>query len=322
MSLRILGSQALRACLSPIELLAGVEHAMLLYDRGEFSMPDRLHIDTGENTFLYMPALSRESASTKLISVIPSNPSRGLPSILGTVVLNNGATGEPLALFDAATLTALRTGAIAGVASRYLSPPDSSKLGVIGAGVQGIEGAISICTARPISEIFVHNRSLPPVRRFKEKIEQEFPKISIHIEDSSEAVLRNSQIIFTATNSVQPVLPDSAPLLKGKHFIAIGSYKPDMREWPDSLYSQFSTLYIDVHLGLKESGDLKHPVEKGWIKPQQIHTLGKLIENKQMDIQGTTAFKSVGMALFDLVVAQRAYEKAIENNLGVEVPFP
>ncbi|MEM9720391.1 MAG: ornithine cyclodeaminase family protein [Bacteroidota bacterium] len=322
MSILVLNAASLRKVLSYEELLEAVEDAMLLYDSEDFIMPDRLHLDQGENTLLYMPSLSGEYSATKLVSVYPANPQKGLPAILGTVILSSAQTGEALAIMDASTLTALRTGAIAGVASRYTTPTDCAKLGVIGAGIQGIEGAISICTARPITEVYVYNRSAPPALRFKERLGSLFPHIGIHLLSSSKEILRQSSIIFTATNSSEPVLPDEASLLEGKHFIAIGSYKPTMREWPDSLFPLLKTVYIDVHHGMKESGDLKLPIDKGWITPDQIETLGKRISAQQVDLATTTGFKSVGMALFDLAVARKAYQKAKEENLGVALPFP
>lgn len=321
MSLRILDANSLRQALGYEDVLDAVEQAMLLYDSHAYIMPDRMHIDQEENTLLYMPSLAGGYAATKLVSVFPKNREKQLPVIMGTVILNDGTTGEPLAILNASTLTAMRTGAIAGVASRYLSSKETDTLGVIGTGVQGTEAALSICHARPIHTIHAYNRSTAKLQPFREAIQAVFPHIQVQAHSSGKAVLESTGLLLTATNSTQPVIPGEAALLTKKCLIAIGSYKPSMQELPDAVFSLIDTLYIDVHRGIEESGDVKTPLAQGWIQKEQIATLGPLIQEKRICSTGTRVYKSVGMALFDLTVARAAFHKAEAINLGEVVSF-
>ena len=118
--------------------------------------------------------------------------------------------------------------------------------------------------------------------------------------------------------ALDPDDPDNEELLKGKHFVGIGSYKPEVREFPPSLYNLLETIYIDTHHALKESGDLIVPLKNGWITSEQITTIGKYLQNPQPRPE-TTFFKSVGMALFDVCAAKLIYEKAKQSNLGQKI---
>ena len=107
-------------------------------------------------------------------------------------------------------------------------------------------------------------------------------------------------------------------MLRGKHFIGIGSYKPAVREFPRALYNLLETIYIDTDHALKESGDLIVPLQEKWITKDQIKTLGKYII-KPTPRSETTFFKSVGMALFDVCAAKLIYEKATQKGRGQKI---
>ncbi len=139
--------------------------------------------------------------------------------------------------------------------------------------------------------------------------------------DTRELV-SNSEIIITATPSTVPVLPDDPNLLKGKHYIAIGSYKYEMREIPKALYGVLDNLYMDTELAAKESGDLIVPVEEGWFDRERMEVFGKVygsIKGSDLTRISTTLYKSVGMALFDLIVAEEIYKSALRKGLGINL---
>jgi len=134
--------------------------------------------------------------------------------------------------------------------------------------------------------------------------------------------LSSSEVIVTATTSATPVIPDDKELLKGKHFIGIGSYKPGMREYPDALFQLTEKVVVDTPHAFEESGDLAVPLEKGLLRKDQMLTLGKIISGGEtFDTSATTFFKSVGMALFDLLTAEMIYNKAKEKGTGNEIEF-
>jgi ornithine cyclodeaminase len=296
--------------------------AMIAYEEGDFVMPDRVSMGFSNNTLLLMPAQSGKYFGTKMLSLFPDNPLKNEPVIKGIVVLNNGENGDPLAIFNGSKLTAVRTAAVSAAGMRYTTPPNVSTLGLIGAGVQGMHQVLAASTVRPIEDIYILDRIPGRAGTFVSCLRSSLPEVHMHMVDSAEELAEKSEVIITATNSNKPVLPDDAEKLKKKHFIAIGSYKPKMRELPDSLFALLDHCFVDVRFALEESGDLMHPIEMGLLKQRQVTPLGSLISGKvNLDLTGTTLFKSVGMALFDLFAAQWFYERAVLLDAGDQVHF-
>jgi ornithine cyclodeaminase/alanine dehydrogenase-like protein (mu-crystallin family) len=304
----------------PEEIVEAVESAMRLYETDQFHMPDRMHIDHNENVLLLMPCFAKEKFSTKLVSVFPGNAQKNIPVVIGTVVLNDGETGEPLALLNGTVLTALRTGAVGAAGIRHLTPLPLKTLGIIGAGVQGFNQAFFASYVRNLSDIFVFDTDTQKAAALIQKLAAQRPGIKVHRSASVEELLQESEAVITATTSNQPVLPDKKELLEGKHFIGIGSFRPDMREFPQALFKLVNRVLIDTRHAAAESGDLVTPLKNGWIKEHQVSTIGKWLNSNESTKQGeTTLFKSVGMALFDLVVSDLIYQKATEKALGTNI---
>jgi ornithine cyclodeaminase len=133
-------------------------------------------------------------------------------------------------------------------------------------------------------------------------------------------LLAKCELVITATTAKTPVLPDDARALQGKHFIGIGSYKPSMREYPDALCTVADSLFIDTEIAKEESGDLAQPLESGLLTDDRIRSFGAYLLNgtdQEAVRKGTTLFKSVGMALFDIVIAELIYRKAEQGNIGL-----
>lgn len=303
-------------------LMDCVEKAFSIYESGEFHMPDRMHVDRPEGTILYMPCFSDEVSGTKIVSTFPENIKSGIPSIQGTMVLNKSTTGEPLAIMDGAILTAYRTGAVGGVGVRHTTRENCKTVGLVGTGVQGFFQVLYACAARPIEDVYIFDRNKERALSFKERLEEKLKGITIHVTSDVVELTKLSEIIITATPSTVPVLPDNAEILKGKHIIAIGSYKYEMRELPPALYTVLDEVYIDTELAAEESGDLIVPVEQGWMKKEDYKIFGKVydeLKSSPKDQVKTTLFKSVGMSLFDLLVAEEIYNLAVSKNLGINL---
>ena len=303
------------------EIIKATETALVIYAQDRVNMPDRSHVSNRDSTLLLMPCFTDDYFSTKLVSVFPKNSEKGLEVIQGCVVLNDGTTGEPLAIIEAASLTAHRTGALGGVAAKYLSHNRASTLGVIGTGVQGFHQCLYISEVRNVSEIFLYNKSSEKVKPFVSQLRSELPEVKIHICDGSEEVVLRSEIIVTATSSSSPVIPNDPDLYLDKTIIAVGSYTPQMREIPQAVLEQVIKIYVDTQFAQEESGDLAIPLSHGTISESNIVPLGQLILHPQ-ELQGNTQyFKSVGMAVLDLCSAIQIYEKAIETGFGTKVEF-
>jgi ornithine cyclodeaminase len=307
---------------APSEVVDEVEAAMVLYEKKDFFMPDRMHVDYCGNTLLLMPCFARHCLGTKLVTLFPENTEKNVPVLYGLMILNSGETGEPLAVLNGSALTALRTGAVGSVGIRYLTPDTVNTLGVVGAGVQGFSQALTACSQRKFSAVYVLDTVPERMASFCRKLSAALPEINVIQVKSAEHLLRESQVVITTTTSLKPVLPDKEKLLEGKYFIGIGSYKPEMREFPKSLFKLLKRMYIDTDIAREESGDLITPVEKNWIKKEQVFSIGKLITGQIKDKpgkNGTSLFKSVGMALFDIVVSEFIFRRAKQLGLGTEV---
>lgn len=305
---------------NPEEIIDAVESAMRLYETDQFHMPDRMHVNYKENVLLLMPCFTAKKFSTKLVSVFPGNADKNKPVVIGTIVLNDGETGEPLAMLNGTVLTALRTGAVGAVAIRHLTPPSLNTLGIVGTGVQGFHQALFASHVRDLSDIFIFDTDIQKAVSFKQELLKKRPGIKVHQANSVEELLKHSMAVTAATTSNQPVLPDKEELLAGKHFVGVGSYRPDMREFPGVLFKLVDQILIDTRQAATESGDLATPLKKGWIDERQVLTMGDwIIKGKKIKEGETTFFKSVGMALFDLVVSELAYQKAVEKGLGTKI---
>ncbi len=294
-----------------------MENAYAIDLSGKFEMPPRMHINHEGNSLLYMPCFTGKIFGTKILSLFPANASKDKPVIQGLVLLNDPETGAPLALLDGAKLTAVRTGAVGGVAVRHIAPENAATVGLIGAGVQGFYQVLFACCARKIERVALYDLNRVKCADLAEKLQEALPGIEISVSASVEELIEASEIIITATPAIDPVLPDDQELLRGRHYIGIGSYKPEMREFPAAVYSLVEKVYIDTENSLKESGDLITPLYKGWIKPGQIVKLGEVIGGKiPGSTGGTTLFKSVGMALFDITLSELIYRSALKNKIG------
>jgi len=293
-------------------MLAWVEAmdaALIASVTGGYVMPQRMHLDRGDDTFLLMPCITEEYWSTKLVSFCPGNSKIGHPSIYGTVVLNNSTTGKPLAVMDGSKTTAMRTAAVSAAGIKSLSPVTARSLGIIGAGRQGTYQALFACSVREINEIRAYDQNRKNLKLFSDELHMKYPDNKIIEANDSGEVALNSEIIITATDSQYPVFPNEKSLFSGRTFIGIGSYKPDCREFPEQLFRQVDQVFIDTNDGKKESGDLITPLQNGWLTEDKICLIGDLLAgNIRLSSNPTRFFKTVGSAIFDLYGAKLIYE--------------
>jgi ornithine cyclodeaminase/alanine dehydrogenase-like protein (mu-crystallin family) len=303
------------------EFMDAVEEAYKIYSDKSFNMPDRIQVENDDLTSLYMPCFTEESFGTKILTVAPNNAKINKSVIDGVMLVNDIETGEIVCMMDGKTLTAARTGAVGGVGFRYTTSEDVETIGLIGTGVQGFYQVLYACKARNIKKVYLYNRTKKKAERLKIELEKELKNIDIIVVDSSIELLKNSEVIITATTSYKPVIENDKDLLKGKHIIAIGSYKPDMRELPDALFEVVDKVIVDTEFAKEESGDLYQPIKNNLIKSEDIESMGAFLKNsKGIDLKGkTTLYKSVGMGLFDMVVASKIYKKAIEKGIGQNI---
>jgi ornithine cyclodeaminase/alanine dehydrogenase-like protein (mu-crystallin family) len=318
----VLNGKDLEKAISPAELIEAVEEAMLMYEGKNFNMPPRMHAEHEGNVLLLMPAFTSSVFGTKLVSVFPGNQEKGIPVIQGTMILNDGNSGTPMALMDAAVLTGLRTGAVGAVGVKHLSGRNARNLGIIGAGVQARHLALLSNEARSFDKTYIADLDRNKSEVLAEKLRETYG-LQVSVLESGREILEASDVIITATTSMQPVIPGDSRLLEGKTFVGIGSFTPEMREYPDEFYPLLEHVYVDSRQAVEESGDLSVAIESGLLKNSQVSTFGRFLNDPyEIPVGSTNFFKSVGMALFDLVVARKIYESAKARQLGTNIDFP
>jgi ornithine cyclodeaminase len=313
-----LSEQAIRDAVTMKDVIDAIDATYELYSKNEFQMPERLQVKEGDNTLLLMPSVIENAIGTKLVTIFPNNKEH--PTLHGLVILNDSNTGQIKSLLEGSFLTGMRTGAIGGSAVRHLTDESVSKLALIGTGVQGLYQAIAACTERKFTDIYLYNRSPDKIPAFKEELKSWIGEdITLHTATTQEDAVRDAEVIITATTSTEPVLPDDKELLKDKVVIGVGSFQPAMREFPQSLYEVTDKIYLDTEHAIEESGDLIHPLEQGWIKEDQLKNMANFLSDKELVQKKkgrSVIFKSTGMALFDVVVADIIYKKAVEKGVG------
>jgi|SRR5690625_774213 len=312
-----LNEHDIRKAINMQDLIDAIDESYQIYHAQDYTMPTRMQLKDEDNTLVVMPCIGDGAFGTKLITTFPNNIDD--PTIHGLFVLKCESTGKIEAIMDGSFLTGLRTGAIGGSAIRHLAKANASSIAVIGTGVQGFYQAEAACSERPIQDIYLFNRTMEKIPSFKTKLANHLNSdVNIHICHSAEDAIRHAEIIITATTSNQPVLPNNASLLKGKLIIGIGSFQPSMREFPETAYLLSRHILVDSVDAIKESGDLTQPIENQWLKKKNIFTMAEFLANNNAltDVNETILFKSTGMALFDVVSANKIFNKATTKGVG------
>jgi ornithine cyclodeaminase len=315
-----LNADEIMEALSLEAVMGCVEEALALYEAKAYEMPDRSAVDCGQgNLLLLMPCVAQGHFSTKLVTIYPGNRAVGRPVIDGLVVLATQDTGEIVALMDAKTITAMRTGAVTGTSIRYLAREDATSVGLVGCGVQGYYQLLYACAARPIRRIALYDLSADAADAMTARLHQAMPGAEVRVAASTVELAYASEILITATTARQPVFPDDPSLFRGKHCVAIGSFEPEVREYPNALFPLLDRVWVDIDFAKEESGELILPLQSGLLQESQLERLGTLIQSGLPPARGpsgTTFFKTVGMALFDLTTARLAYANAVAQGLG------
>ena len=307
------------------EVIDSVAQALQEYSSGRTITPIRtvLPVKKTNGNALFMPSVAEEAGSLgmKFVSVFPSNKIQGKKTINGVVLLADIETGEPLAMLEGSYLTVLRTGALSGLATKYLSRDDSKTLCIIGTGEQAKGLCDAVLAVRDIETIHLYNRSEKKARDFARYIEERY-HVDVFVHHDPDEAIDGADIVVTATNASTPVF--SRTLRPGTHVNAVGSFRPTMQELPTHVVAKADKVVVEAKdAALEETGDLLTPIREGVFSETRIHAeLGQIVNN---DIKGRergkeiTVFKSVGLAVADIVVAKHLYEKAVEHNIGQKV---
>jgi alanine dehydrogenase len=325
----LLSRSDVQKALSMKDAIELVERGFVEFGGGGVDMPQRpvILVPEHEGFAGFMPALVREmgALAIKTVTAFKGNPKKGLPTILGTVTLLDAETGMPLSVMDAGYLTAVRTGAASGVATKYLAKEDASVGALFGAGVQGATQLEAICTVRNIAEVRVFDTDRQAAEKFAREMAGRGPVPSrVEVVGSAKEALSGADVVATATTSPRPIF-DGDDLSPGVHVNGVGSHTPGARELDTRTIVRSKIVCDSVEACLAEAGDLLIPMQEGALKESDIHGgLADVISGRVPGREGDeeiTLYKSVGLAFQDAVTALRTYEKAKSAGLGIEFQF-
>ena len=275
----------------------------------------------------YMPAYLKSGGGlgVKAVTVYKDNPTKfGLPTTIGTILVQDNQTGEVVAAMDGGYLTAMRTGAVSGVATRHMARPDSKVGGVLGAGVQARQQAVAIAEASKVDTILTFSLDDDTSRReFADWVAQA-TGLDVQLATSTEALCRESDIVALATTAANPIV--NAKWWKpGAHINAIGSHAPGLRELDTASIQRARIICDQLDACMAEAGDLQIPVENGDYAWSDIAgDLGDVVNGNtpgRTSGDEVTIFKSVGLAIQDISCAALVYREAVANDIGQEFDF-
>ena len=301
-----------------------VEKAFAELSNGTAELPLRTAIKPEGGIALYMPAFLRQSGalSCKVVTVYKNNPSKyNLPTTIGKVLLQNPETGDVICIMDGGYLTAVRTGAASGVATKYLAMKDENQTaGIFGAGVQAKMQLWAVAVTKNIKNAIVYDISDEAVNKFIDEMSSKL-NISIKKAVSIDGVLE-SDIICTATSSATPLF-DGSKVKDGTHINGIGSHTPDARELDTEIVKRSLFIGDSMEACFNEAGDIIIPLKEKAITHAHFYAeLGEIITGKKpgrTDDKQITLFKSNGLAIQDAATAKLVYEKAIAEGIGVNI---
>jgi ornithine cyclodeaminase/alanine dehydrogenase-like protein (mu-crystallin family) len=284
----------------PIErAISALEEAFVADD---IDAPQRTRHATAGGDLLVMPAWGREHVGIKLVTVSPTNSERDLPLIHGTYTLFDAATMVPSASIDAEELTRIRTAAVSAVATKRLAGEEAHRLVVFGAGAQAHGHVEAMRAVRPIEHVTIVTRSEDSATRMARRVSDDF---DLPAEPGAPEAVRDADIVCTCTTSSTPVF-DGDALKERVHINAVGSYRPEARELDDTTMRRAETVVVEKReVAFAEAGDVVLALGKGVLSRGRVIELKDLL-NRSAEPHGVTVFKSVGVALEDLVVASLA----------------
>ena len=309
MNLPFYSADDVQSSVSMTDAIEAMKKAFTALSNGTAIVPTRLSLDMPDQHALHlsMPAYitGGKYIAVKLVNVHYDNPQMGFPLVNGIIVVMDAERGEPIALIEGKSVTALRTGACSGLATKLLSRKESKNAVIFGAGEQAKTQIEAISCVRELESIKVIDPLQEKVLAFCEGLDP-------LVQPGNLQDLENADIICTVTTQETPLF-DYNQIKTGVHINAVGSHKPDTRELPSALI-QNSKVYVD-HLPASkiEAGNILIPISEEVYNWDNISgELGQLVDKKingrstESDI---TVFNSIGNAAQDLVISAMVHEK-------------
>lgn len=314
----------IRAALDMPALIDAMAGALDMFSAGRVTQPVRTVLDVGaeKNYFGVMPASIDDAAAVgaKLVTVYHGNHAKGLTSHLATIVLLDHATGALSALLDGRYITEARTAAVSAVSVRVMARPEASTLAIIGSGVQAKSHLDAIRHVRALTAVRVWSPTAAHRDAFAAEASRD-TGLDVRAAATADDAVRNADIVVLVSASRTPVIDDAA-IAPGTHICAVGACRPDQREMPTALVRR-SRLIVDSRAAaLKEAGEVLLPIAEGAIDAGHIAgELGDVVGGRvagRLHPHDVTIFKSLGLAVEDVIAGQLAVARARALGLGRE----
>lgn len=288
-----------------IDLMDRVQRVI---SRGEVRLPLRTPVPLGSgNGLLMMPGSLPEPAvfGAKLLSLYPGNGQRGLPVIQGYVLVFDAADGVPLGLVEAGSLTAIRTAAASGAATRALANPDASTLALLGYGVQAATHLAAMCAVREVREVRVWGPDRSKAERFAARHGSGSQPVTPV--DSVRAAVEGADLICAVSATRTPILRGEW-LAAGAHVNLVGAHTADTREADGATLARARIFTEITEFALVEAGDILLAIEEGVIAVEDIAgEIGAVLDDNLPGREHAgqiTLYKSLGNTAQDLIAAQ------------------
>ncbi|MGH2867747.1 MAG: ornithine cyclodeaminase family protein [Solirubrobacteraceae bacterium] len=298
--LPVLDYEAVLHAVSPEQAIAHVREAFLRFHTGDWVMPAKVYLQSPPyGDFRAMPARGDDFALLKWIASFPGNPQRGLPTVSGVICLSDATTGQPLMLLDARSVTALRTGAVAAVASQALAPPGAGAVGIVGCGLHGQWAARCLAAAG-----YGPGVCFDPAGELASALAAE---LGWQVGGLAGALAQ--EIVCCVTPGATPVVSE-AGLHPGLHLNMLGADGPGKAEATVEAVAACA-LFCDEWEQASHGGELTGGIEAGLIRREQVTELGAVLAGEaggRSASDTVTLFDSTGLAIQDLAVAVAAFQ--------------
>lgn len=310
-----LSGSEVRKILEIGEVIKVVEEAFRQHGLKKVQMPPKIYLSFSNGDLRTMPAYieSLGIAGVKIVNSHPENPEKGLPTVMAVVVLNDPATGAPIAAMDGTYLTDMRTGAAGAAAVKYLARKDSKVVGMIGAGRQARTQLLAINEVIDVEEVKVAGRSSEGIEKFVKEMSIGFKIVPKTIEEACEC-----DVLVTTTPVREPIVRNEW-ISEGMHINAIGADASGKEEL-DPMLLKRAKIVVDDLAQASHSGEINVPLAEGVIKISDIYCeLGEIVAGRKKgrtSEKEITIFDSTGLAIQDVATAHLVYKKAKEKKLG------
>lgn len=326
MDVLVLSQREVRRLLPVAECVDVMEGALLALARGDALLPLRQIVDLpggDPRSLAVMPGYlgDVDAAGLKAITIFPRNEGTELDAHQGAVLLFDGERGSLVAVADATEVTAIRTAAVSGVATRALAREDASDLAILGSGTQARTHLEAMVAVRPVQRVRVWSRTPERARAFAERESARHGLVVEAVARAGEAV-RGADLVCTTTSAREPVLR-GAWLAPGSHVNAVGFAGPGGRELDTEAVAR-SRLFVDRReSALSESGDVLIPLREGAIGEDHIvGEIGEVLTGKvggRRSPDEVTVFESLGLAVEDVAAVHHLYRQAGASGGGTRV---